>query len=86
MPRKKHSLKYGCCGHSHDDQETRCDTEKNTKQIAMTDLNFHGSPGQNLSAVSVAKNDWEYHHSLFADGWKGREFYATHKANLRENW
>ena len=58
----------------------------NTKQIAMTDLNFHGSPGQNLSAVSVAKNDWEYHHSLFADGWKGRKFYATHKANMRENW
>ena len=56
----------------------------NTKQMEKTDLNFNGSPGQNLSAVSVAKKDWGYHHSLFVDGWKGREFYATHKANLEK--
>lgn len=86
MPRKKHKLKYSCCGHSYDDQETRCDPEKlrlQYKQMAKMDLNFHGSPGQNLSAVSVAKKDWEYHHSLFVDGWKGRELCATHTANLR---
>ena len=36
-------------------------------------LELHGSPGQNLSEVSVARKDLGNHHSLFVNGWKGRE-------------
>ena len=43
---------------------------------------LHGSLGQNVSQVSVARIDWEYHHSLFVKGWKCRKLYAAHIVNL----